>query len=154
MMDLVVKGIVSLLILALTITVYFYYIRPKTQIKELKRLFEQKGYRVYEFPFKLFGFSQMNPIYAEVPNGSAMKAYKELFPKYDVTVGNYMGRLSVQLLNPTLLSEFAKGEAKFCYVKMKDFIKFLSKPQGIGLGLLEGDRWKQRRKLMSELFTY
>ena len=79
---------------------YSCFLKPKREIQKLKRLFEEKGFRVYSYNFNPFGFPQMDTIFRDTKVGDSFKTCKEIFPQYDVAIGNYLNRPSIQLLSP------------------------------------------------------
>ena len=97
----------ALLIFAILLLYNRLCLRPKAMIKKYASEFKAKGYRVWEFPFKFLGYPSME-IAMTGKSDDAFSFYKDVYPNFDVAIGNFMGDPEVIILSDKLIGEFSK----------------------------------------------
>lgn len=83
-----------------------------------------------------------------------MKMYKVELPKYDVSLGNNGGKHEIDIVNPKLIKEFLNSDNLINFHKVKMYQRVLSRVMGNGLVLSEGENWKKKRRIISNIFNY
>lgn len=73
---------------------------PRSKINAYRKYFEEKGFRVYQFPYKMFTYPIIQTIYKDSKKGDALYTYKHEFINYDVILANHLHHPSISLLNP------------------------------------------------------
>ena len=114
--------LLTLIIACFAGSLYIFVINPKRDFKAYVKLFESKGYKVYQIPFKALG----KPFYEERQKdnltGDGMKSMKEVYPSYDVCIANAANTIKIGLINHNLIKEFYSHENVLNYPKA-NFIK-------------------------------
>ena len=67
---------------------------------------------------------------------------------------NVYNQVEVALIHPDLLQEFFSADKLSFYAKMKFFKDILKRGTGEGLLFSEGDQWKMKRKVLTEVFNF
>ena len=67
-----------------------------------RKMFEERGLRVHVWPYAPLKLFTMKIFTEGSLQGDALKQYKEVFPHYDIAIGNYFTKPLIQLLNPDL----------------------------------------------------
>jgi hypothetical protein len=85
--------------------VYILFVRPKKSIAFYARIYREKGYKVFELPYKLF----QAPIYVEwdqsfKDKNDSFYNHHEYY-KYDVIVSNTLNRSFLLIMNPLMIQE-------------------------------------------------
>lgn len=88
--------------------------------------------------------------------GDSYHLRKTEFPKVDITLGTVRDRLLITFVNEKLIHEFTERQKEGCYIKTNSGVNFLSLKQFLGDGLLlsEGNEWRYKRKIMSDIFSF
>jgi cytochrome P450 len=117
-------------------------------------MFRKQGYKVLEFPFSFFDPPVMK-VYNKKNNTNDSLAYvKENYPKYDVVVMNFANRVIVDIINPELVKHFLANDKIMIYPKSRDFVSVMERAIGKGIPFSEGQTWKRKRKIISEVFNF
>ena len=118
------------------------------------RSFKRRGYRVLEVPFNPFSISTFKYYEFEGRTGDAYGLTKAHYPRYDVVVGNLLTNIFVDLIHPDLNREYLSGENIGFYEKSRVERATFSRISKEGLGFSEGKKWKLKKKILSEVFTF
>ena len=69
-------------------------------------------------------------------------------------IGNVFDKADITLIEPTLGKELLSAEKLNIYPKETAVIEGIKLIMGEGLAFSEGDSWKNKRKLMSKVFSF
>ena len=81
-----------LLPLCLLYVFYFYYLKPRAEIKRYTKIFRALGYKVYEQEFSFLNISIIN--YCEKglrDHRDVLYIKRTVYPEVDISIGNYFG---------------------------------------------------------------
>ena len=67
---------------------------------------------------------------------------------------NAFNRIEVDLIHPDLLQEFFSADKLPYYAKVQLTKDLLKRGAGEGLVFSEGDQWKMKRKVLTEVFNF
>ena len=116
--------------------------------------FRKQGYRVLEVPFKPFAVT-MKKYYSSSQNTiDALNNVKQDYPNYDVAVMNSINRVYIELAHPELLQEFLSSENMQHYTKASLGRNPVRRGLGEGLLFSEGNSWKMKRKVLTQVFNF
>ena len=122
------------LLTAVTI-LYTCFIKPRKDIDNYRRKLEAKGFRVHVWPYVPFKLSTIKLLLESARQGDALKPYKQVFPHYDVAIGNYFNKPLIQFLSPQFREEFGKAERDQYYRKLPEMTAVVKRALGNGLGM-------------------
>ena len=147
----VLTGIIFLL----SFLFYYFYLKPMSIRKQYLKNLRALNYRVFELPFKPFGA----PVYEvmqryEKEKKDALYGNKYVYQGYDVVLTNILNYPQLLFLNPKLARQVVSVEKVNNCLKVSSPLQLLIYSMGQGLVFLEGDRWKNRRKILSNAFNF
>ena len=145
-----------LLILAVLCLWLFFkcYWQPWKLHQSYVRHFRNQGYRVLEVPFNPLSISTFKYYEFEGKTGDAYGLTKAHYPHHDVVVGNLLTNIFVDLIHPDLNREYLSAEKIGFYEKSRVERATFSRISKEGLGFSEGKKWKMKKKILSEVFTF
>lgn len=112
------------------------------------------GYKVNSLPYAPFKFPLLDIFHKDSLNGDPYKYWKTVLPAYDITVSNGMQHLFLDISNPDFLKHFYSNEHLYSYPKSTLLTGAVSRALGKGIILSEGEQWKRKRKIISEVFNF
>ena len=142
-------------ILGLTYMAYFWMIKPKRQMAHYAKMFRNSGFKVRQFPYKLFGA----PYTFKYTEGSKLKNdalyyHKNEYYSTDVIVSNVLHDPIIVFTNEELIKEATKMDkvmiVEKCHGTFETLFTFIKH----GLLSIEKDVWKSRRKIFSQVFNF
>lgn len=116
--------------------------------------FQKNGLKPYLFPYRPFEMTSFEILKDGEKKGDIISLYKKEFQGYDVVVGHFFDKVSIQLLSPGLIKEFCERERQWNYEKHEEAIRYLERVIGKGLLICEGEMWKKKRTAMSQVFQH
>ena len=142
----------ALLFLLVFLFAKLYWL-PKRLHAHYVAAFTKAGYRVLEVPF--------HPLRLISPHSKDYKlskdpleGYKKHYCQYDVVVHNMLHQVHFDLLHPDLLQDFLSVEKLSYYTKTVETKDLFKKVGGQGLIFSEGEEWKMKRKVLTEVFNF
>ena len=107
------------------------------------------------YPFKPFN----SPIAQErIKNGKQFgdpfKNVKENYMNYDVVISNVGSHVFLELLNPELIQDFYGSNQHLTFQKIPVFVTILGSYIGNGLLFAEGEEWKKKKKILTNVFNH
>ena len=98
--------IVALLCLFALYVVYRYYLVPKRITDHYARVFKEKGYKVYHYPFKFLGVPHLEQALRNIDTKKdGTYDFKHTLVGYDVIVANFLADPFIGFINPELGKE-------------------------------------------------
>ena len=81
---------------------------------------------------------------------------KRQYPSYQIALASFKGTTFIDLIDPELIKKFYERQMEGYYVKSVrfPFISALKNMIGNGLVFSEGEEWKIKRKIMTQVFNY
>lgn len=142
-------------VLLLTYIYFTFYLKPQKSCKRYSELLKSMGYRVYELPFRPFS-ATLYELYNEYSQTKGDPCYlnKEVFKNYDVVISNLLNYPSLIFTNMKMGKEILTPDKLMTAPKVQLSMKLLNHTIGSGLAFLEGDSWKERRKILSKAFSF
>ena len=80
--------------------------------------------------------------------------FKKDLPSYDVVIWNIIDNLLIEFIHPDLQQEFFSPDRMEFYEKRPLDKGGLSKAMGYGLLISDGNSWKKKRKVITEVFNF
>ena len=146
--------IIYIIIIILIVVGYAFlkiYWFPRQLHNQYVKDFKAQGYRVLDVPYQPFGL----PFLKFRDSGKdPLKKVKDLYPQYDVLVMNAFTKVEVDFIHPDLLQEFFSTDKLSYYAKVQSTKDILKRGTGEGLVFSEGDEWKMKRKVLTEVFNF
>lgn len=89
-------------------------------------------------------------------HGDSQHSIKYDYRNYQVVLSSFQRNIFLDFIDPQLIREFFEKTLEGCYVKYKTFPFMKSLKSLIGEGLLfsEGNEWKRKKKIMSNVFNF
>lgn len=135
----------------------FYYSKVyllKKKLSTLQKRFEEAGYTVKVEPFMVFGSPGLaHTEHSEKQYGNPQYYRQHKLQGYDAVISTIFGQPTVSLINLDLLQAFFNTEL-VTYVKHEPFLANFKRVFGRSMGLVEGDEWRRKRKVISNTFHF
>ena len=141
--------------LIITYFIYKWIISPKRQIAHYTKMFKLQNYNVAELPFK----PHLTPFYDDLgkqsqANHDPYYEHKRRLVHTDIIITNALVRPNIVLMNANMIKEMMTSEKMMVLHKEKDLNQVLFSTITNGIIGLEGDDWKNRKKMLSKVFNH
>lgn len=143
------------IIFTLSTLLYKFHIVPKRTYLYYAKTLKVLGYKVYQLPFKSYGI----PLYEKFDEsfqkyGDSTHICKNEYMGHDVILTNLLYYPELVFTNPSLVNELLNPEKLPILPKAKFGFELLNFIVGQGLLNSEGEKWKNKRKIMSKVFNF
>ena len=146
---------ITIFLFAVMFLLYKCVIQPKKLHDRYVKAFRQKGFKVYEFPFRPFQAPSLKLTQQDQEKGDAFLAFRTRYKQYDVVISNIVHQPLIYLANPSLIKDYYLGDQEYEFPKVSSFMGLLKNFTGGG-GILfdEGKEWHRRRRILNRVFTF
>lgn len=147
---------IALLVCGIAYLAYTLFLKPLKLKAHYSRLLKQKGYKIYEFPYKV----HTAPLFEDFlinqkEKGDFAYTLKHvLSDDYDVMITNTLNGISFYFLKPQIIKELYQKDLALKLIKKNtafDIFKYIIQR---GIIFIQKETWKHRRRLISKVFNF
>nr|ABY59975.1 cytochrome P450 monooxygenase CYP5010A1 [Tetrahymena thermophila] len=146
-------GLLQLLVLVCLVFIILLFLKYYVLTKIAMRYYSKQGIKEYKY----YPFTGIASEWIDQSLDDSLKTIKYIyfddkFKSQDAILSNFLDKALLIFINPNLINEFLQNQQN--YVKFENALTGFKQFLGNGIAFEEGEKWKSKRRFVSQLFKF
>ena len=95
-----IEEFIAVVLIGICWLTYVFVIKPRRDLDNYARLFEQRGFKVFKYPFKFMQAPGVDFWQQKQTGNDVLSIMKNEYYKYDVVLSNFAHSVMIEYINP------------------------------------------------------